>query len=146
MVPTPAAQDGKNASLPPSQRGRDTLPGHVMRLDPTPTASPGRPCEGNVRIYRQMVEAGLMSREEAMLLLNGKDPFSAQGKIPARPLDPTPRADGRDYCGGSNARKAAKRNGTYIGRGLNPEYHEWLMGFPIDWTALVGPATPGSPR
>src|SRR5690606_7463573 len=31
MWPTPAAQDGKNATLPPSQKNRDTIPGAVIR-------------------------------------------------------------------------------------------------------------------
>jgi len=42
MWPTPAAQDAKNATLPPSQIHRDTVPGAVMRemkLWPTPAAS-----------------------------------------------------------------------------------------------------------
>jgi hypothetical protein len=59
-------------------------------------------------------------------------------------LWPTPRASDRDNCGGSNARKMAKRNGTYIGRNQNPQVSEWLMGFPIDWSALPHSATPSS--
>ena len=51
-------------------------------------------------------------------------------------LWPTPRASDRDNCGGSNARRSAKRNGTYIGRKANPQVSEWLMGFPKDWSAL----------
>lgn len=31
MFPTPAAQDAKNSTLPPSQIGRDTLPGRMLR-------------------------------------------------------------------------------------------------------------------
>jgi hypothetical protein len=49
---------------------------------------------------------------------------------------PTPRASDRDNCGGANARQRAQRNGTYIGRDQNPELSEWLMGFPIGWSAL----------
>lgn len=49
---------------------------------------------------------------------------------------PTPRASDRDNCGGSNARQKAQRNGTYVGRAQNPQLSEWLMGWPIDWTAL----------
>ncbi len=49
---------------------------------------------------------------------------------------PTPRASDRDNCGGSGARRNAKRNGTYIGRRMNPRVSEWLMGFPIDHSAL----------
>ena len=31
FMPTPAAQDAKNSTLPPSQAGRDTLPGQMIR-------------------------------------------------------------------------------------------------------------------
>lgn len=51
-----------------------------------------------------------------------------------RKMFPTPRADSRDNCGGQNARKKAHRDGTYIGRQVNPQLQEWLMGWPIDWT------------
>lgn len=49
---------------------------------------------------------------------------------------PTPRAGGRDNCGGSNARKKAQANGTYIGRYPNPILQERLMAWPESWTDL----------
>lgn len=51
-------------------------------------------------------------------------------------LWPTPRADGRDNCGGSNARKKAQASGTYIGRYPNPILIERLMAWPESWTDL----------
>jgi hypothetical protein len=54
---------------------------------------------------------------------------------------PTPRADGRDNCGGSNARKKAQANGTYIGRYPNPVLQERLMAWPESWTDLKPLAT-----
>jgi hypothetical protein len=54
---------------------------------------------------------------------------------------PTPRADDRDNCGGSNARQKAYRNGTYIGRNQSPHVSEWLMGFLIGFTGLPPSAT-----
>jgi len=59
---------------------------------------------------------------------------------------PTPRADSRDNCGGSNSRKHAKETGVYIGRTLNPEFVEWLMGFPPGWTDLDASATQSCPK
>ncbi len=80
LWPTPAAQDGKNATLPPSQRERDTLPGAVLRtMWTTPTA-----------------------------------------------------ADCTGTTGGRNSRSLR----TDVGGQLNPEWVEWLMGFPIGWTDL----------
>jgi hypothetical protein len=52
-------------------------------------------------------------------------------------LWPTPRADGRDNAGGSNARKQAQRRGTYIGRYPNPILIERLMAWPTSWTDLL---------
>lgn len=51
-------------------------------------------------------------------------------------LWPTPRSGAQDNCGGSNARAKAKRCGTYVGRKQNPALSEWLMWWPIGWTAL----------
>lgn len=41
LLPTPTTNDAKNSTLPPSQRGRDSLVGHILRtgLLSTPTAS-----------------------------------------------------------------------------------------------------------
>lgn len=58
LFPTPAAQDAKNSTLPPSQKDRDSIPGHLLR------------------------------------------------------------------------------NGEAPGGQLNPEWVEWLMGWPIGWTGL----------
>jgi hypothetical protein len=40
MWPTPVAQDGKNSALPPSQQGRDTLPGALVRLEAKGSLNP----------------------------------------------------------------------------------------------------------
>nr|WP_244906493.1 hypothetical protein [Mycobacterium gordonae] len=50
---------------------------------------------------------------------------------------PTPRAAGSCSAGGSNARKTAMRNGTYITGRRNPNHTEWLMGFPDGWTEIM---------
>lgn len=54
---------------------------------------------------------------------------------------PTPRASDRDNCGGSGARSKAKQHGTYIGRQMNPQVSEWLLGFPTGWTELLRSVT-----
>lgn len=48
--------------------------------------------------------------------------------------------------GGSGARKKMKQMTTpeeFNGR-LNPQFVEWLMGYPTNWTALEDLATPSS--
>ena len=82
---------------------------------PTPTVNT-RPNEGNVRLLRKQVLEGKLSEEEATQMLNGKSPYSAQGAVPAWP---TPTVS--DSGGGAR---------------LNPDWVEWLMGWPIGWTSL----------
>jgi hypothetical protein len=127
--------------LPPlAPRTDETASG----LWPTPDTLAGRPHEGNVRLLRARILAGDMTEVEAKAMLHGKSPFDAQGKIPA--MWPTPNAG--DYKAGmSNApgrqqsslpRSVGIVEGVSSGRrgGLNPNWVEWLMGFPIKWTAL----------
>lgn len=51
-------------------------------------------------------------------------------------LWPTPRSSGASLTGGSNSRRAAVKRGGYISGRLNPTWVEWLMGFPLEHTAL----------
>jgi hypothetical protein len=37
MIPTPTVNDAGNSTLPPSLRGRDSLPGQMLRDDSVPT-------------------------------------------------------------------------------------------------------------
>lgn len=83
--PTPTAQDSHGSG----SHGYDTGHRGVTLTDatargvlwPTPTVDPERPNEGNVRAYRRAVKSGVHSLQEAMGLLNGKDPREAQGKL-----------------------------------------------------------------
>ena len=65
----------------------------------------------------------------------GKERLTLTGIVMA--MYPTPRADSRDNCGGSNSRRIAKQRGTYIGRKLSPEFVEFMMGLPIGWTQIT---------
>tara|TARA_B100000242_G_C42714722_1_gene334012 strand:- start:103 stop:501 length:399 start_codon:yes stop_codon:yes gene_type:complete len=84
---------------------------------PTPCSNM-RPNEGNVRLLRTKVESGEMSREEAAAWLNGKDVFTAQGKIPAQSCEPLALTQDK-----TSGRK-------------NPAFIEWLMGYPAGWTDI----------
>jgi hypothetical protein len=117
---------------------------------PTPCSNT-RPNEGNVRLLRAKVEAGELSREEAKAMLNGKDPFEAQGVIPQK-MWPTPTS--RDWKDGSAqacknvpancllGREVHARKNYQTSGALNPTWVEWLMGFPSGWTDLNNSATP----
>jgi len=59
------------------------------------------------------------------------------------PFFPTPCAGRKGLDGGSNTRMQAKENGTWVPTGkLNPEWVEWLMGFPLGWTDCEDSGTP----
>ena len=104
---------------------------------PTPTAVT-RPMEGNVRMYRAMIEAGKMTEGEAQAIL-GKSVWAAQGKIPARWPKPT-AADAYTHALKSSQQTPGSRHSLNLpsaaGGQLNPTWVEWLMGFPRGWTDL----------
>lgn len=95
-----------------------TMPEHLTSEKesgfwPTPTVYQG-PSEGSVRLLRAKIDAGEITRSEAWAMI-GSDPFKKQGIIPAR-----------------LSKDKAQRSGGQ----LNPEWIEWLMGWPIGWTDL----------
>ena len=52
-------------------------------------------------------------------------------------LWPTPTTPtGGGNVGGSGAYRNAIKRGTHIPHSINPNLYEWLMGWPIGWTAL----------
>ena len=117
---------------------------------PTPTASPMRPCEGNVRAYREKILAGEMTHREARMMLNGgKSPFEAQGKVPKMWATPT----ARDHRSGKVSHETFVKNSRPLNEQvwfcessggaldevsghLCPAFVEHLMGFPQDWTKI----------
>jgi len=126
LLPTPTAQDAKNSTLPPSQMDRDSLPGHLLRTLPTPTA---RDCEIGCEADRASgrLRGAVLPTPTAAMGTNGGDTY------------------GR---GNLNLRGAAKRmpprvesphdgeSGTRKGLRLSPPFVEWMMGFPEGWTDL----------
>lgn len=71
---------------------------------PTATAVT-RPNEGNVRMYRRLIEEGKLTEEEATQML-GKSPWEKQGKLPE--MWPTPTA--RDWKSGKASPETHARN------------------------------------
>jgi len=65
-------------------------------------------------------------------------------------LWPTPTARDFRHPGRSRMERTGGTQGEClpqaIGGALNPTWVEWLMGFPLGWTALEGSATPSSRR
>ncbi len=140
--PTPCARDYKDCGPNVNWEkvaSKGKLAGAVMlKMWPTPCANT-RPNEGNVRLLRAKVEAGELTREEAKAMLNGKDPFEAQGAVPQK-MWPTPDASPHKYRLRGDSQQSESLNGVHGGK-LNPTWVEWLMGFPIGWTDLSNSET-----
>lgn len=101
----------------------------------TPCGTTQRPNEGNVRLLRQQVQKGNVTEAEATAWL-GKSPFCAQGKLPA--MLPTP-----NYRDATRKRSIkADRLPDVLGGLPNPQFQEWIMGYPMEWTAVKPSETP----
>ena len=100
---------------------------------PTPSASQ-MPCEGTVRLCRQRWLAGDVTLEEASAIAE-RDVRKSQGKVPA--MLPTPTVQDASNNGGpSQSQRNTPPLNSVAGGKLNPQWVEWLMGFPIGWTDL----------
>ena len=62
-----------------------------------------------------------------------------------RGLLPTPTVQDAENCGGpSQARRNTPPLNSIAGGPLNPQFVEWMMGFPLGWTALEPSEMPSS--
>lgn len=116
--PTPAAADGERTS-DAYMGGNPTLLGATRRW-PTPQARDGDGRAADASRVGDPNRHGGHNLDDWVKLWN------------------TPRSSGASLSGGSNSRKTAIRNGSYISGSLNPEWVEMLQGFPQGWTATAG--------
>jgi hypothetical protein len=131
-VPTPTANDAKNSTLPPSQRRRDSLIGYLLASGtvPTPKAS----------------DAERGGRGDLLQIVRGKESPSHRWR--------TPTVTDAVHSGRKKPSKPGKQislpqqvnDGADTTGQLNPEWVEWLMGFPTGWTDCGGSATPSCPK
>lgn len=65
--------------------------------------------------------------------------------VPESSLLPTPTASSYGSCRGGGSGRVGKWRKSLDGLGIkNPEYREWMMGYPIGWTAIELSGTPSS--
>lgn len=145
---TPAAQDGKNATLPPSQAKRDTLPGDIIReLWATPcardkhgkTTFKNQPCLPN-EVSENWPTPTVADTFKGNLKSTQQKPGSAHSlDLPTAVSWATPAAaDAQGAAGGGMGRSL--RTDTHGNGGqLNPDWVDCLMGFPPGWTRRDGP-------
>lgn len=140
-TPTATMGDrGGRGDLIQQLRGNASPSGHYKALLPTPTASLGDSSGRTVPSpsTAQMRYAQGKRNLDDWVALNGAG------------LLPSPGAnDDRDCADYSDRSRGHSPQLRHLGKGrLNPRFVEWMMGFPLDWTALeCAPSeTPSSPR
>jgi DNA-cytosine methyltransferase len=150
---------GFNA-MEPSRAATNRKTGYLsemIKMYPTPT-SVQRPNEGNMRMMRKQVLQGNISREDATAMV-GKDIFKAHGKVRMYPTPTVGCEEGGEQSsrvemtdnGGFILRKKNKPemtfgaklsdamlylNKTKPGGKLSPNFVEFLMGYPMNWTKI----------
>jgi len=124
LLPTPTANDAKNATLPASQWNRNSIVGAVMRgMWPTPKAGGNRNSRNAIiGTNTNGAHKSDMGLEQAVEAMYGILPRELQSpkELPARFREIFPKTELNAAVGGR----------------LNPEWVEWLMGFPAGWTDL----------
>jgi hypothetical protein len=139
---TPLATDGEKS-------GQNNLP-YQAKLFPTPTARDFGTSGNGVRKgkQRQIISLGTMARKDLWptpQAMDWKDYSEKQGKRKSANLSSmihfrTPNAS--DWKNRSNDPEKRKAEGkqvnlsAQVGGSLNPQFVEWLMGYPLEWTAL----------
>lgn len=114
MWQTPTAEDAANRTFRTNSRGEPKLSGQV-KLFPTPRASDAKGSG----------PAGSASAEHDL----------NKGNLKGFVMYPTPRAQCARGTGPSRVGNKADLQ-TVAGGQLNPDWVEWLMGFPVGWTNL----------
>ena len=142
LWPTPTSSDGKNSTLPISQINRNSIPGKLLR-----NASWATPTTMD-RLKPKSIKA---LRKEATTARPGKSrPGNLRDQVSNTKNWPTPRcSDGmihqlRDMNGKqsrSRLENVISSENNAAGQFLNPEWVEWLMGWPINWTSIAPMST-----
>ena len=103
-----------------------------VNLFPTPNASL-MATEGSTRQLRNLYLDGKLNLEEAMAINQGFNPLKKKGAL--KEVFPTPDANPDKYRLKGNSQASKSLNALHGGK-LNPQWVEWLMGWPIGWTDL----------
>ena len=115
----------------------------TVKMWPTPTTKGfGHASEGQTMIMRRKVETGELTEQEAQAMMNGTTLRPPRLK---EWMWPTPTAN-EDAAGtpdgkmqkmlGNHPEVRGKTAEDWAKGSLNPQFVEWMMGYPEDWTKL----------
>jgi hypothetical protein len=137
LLPTPSASAANQGPNEWDGKRGQTLIGAVLG-QPWPTPSASNPNDG------EDLENWAARREREKVKGRNGNGFGMPLGIAVQIVYPSPTCCHRDLAGGSNSRDSAKKRGIYIGGALNPQFVEWLMGFPLGHTDCEPLETPSS--
>lgn len=145
---TPTVEDAANRAFRTNSRGEPKLSGQV-KLFPTPTVFDaecgdleGKEYDGTLHAMKLIQAAKLFPTPRASDAKGSGPAGSAsaehdlnKGNLKGYVMYPTPRAQCARGTEPSRVRNKADLR-TVAGGQLNPDWVEWLMGFPVGWTSL----------
>jgi hypothetical protein len=138
-VPTPTASDHiERESTSTEKLNFDTNKSvsldRWVRMWPTPTAQDASNDGGPSQLRRNTVPLNA-----AVKIADAVRGDSGRGRL-------LPTANTVDAKGGTRKGKGQEQLCHLVGGSLNPQWVEWLMGFPIGWTDFDASGTPSCPR
>jgi len=138
MWPTPTAQDAKN-DAGPSQWNRNSDPLNVAVMWPTPKSSPSGPD------YARDGREASGGDDLATAVARWPTPTVGDARNSGHRNSATSRANpGLSLTDAALTGDSSTPRSAVTGS-LNPNWVEWLQGFPVGWTDLEDSATPSSP-
>lgn len=148
LLPTPTASDGTRGGLT-MQRGNPNLRGAALLL-PTPTASVATKSIRTMQGAQDELDRGKGADIAVLAMLLPTPTASAYGsnQSPSAGAAVHPSLSGLAKLLPTPTTQDASNNGApshvnaVAGGSLNPEWVEWLQGFPIGWTDCAASETP----
>jgi hypothetical protein len=134
MYPTPQFDDGKNVN--PSPKRRMTLAKHV-KMYPTPTVGCEEGGEQSDRVERTKSGGFILRKKNKPDSTFGAKLSDAMLYLEKNKMLPTPTVnDSKNNAGPSQYKRKGTNLNVAVGGKLNPNFVEFLMGFPMDWTKV----------
>jgi len=153
---TPTARESSTGRSEKLKKGRTPTPTEYVALFPTPTKFDatcgdleGKEYNGKTRHAMKLIQAAKLWPTPTAMDSKGLDTHLRRDCTSTRSvllsqkvkMFPTPTARNGTGPSETETRQGGKDLQTEVGGLLNPEWVEWLMGFPTGWTDLPASET-----